>query len=118
MKLDLVGARDRRVRRGCAMTSLLLAIGLALVWIFLCGLVAEFADRRGHSAGLWYLFSLVFTPLLGFFIVGTLPSAADLVPAGHRRCPTCSGIMMAEARLCPYCHADSSGEPKPEKLAA
>ena len=100
------------------MTSLLIAIGLAIVWVFLCGLVAEFADKRGHSAGLWYLFSLVFTPLLGFFIVGTLPSAADLIPAGHRRCPTCAGIVHAQAQLCPYCHADLSGKVRSEKMAA
>ena len=100
------------------MTSLLIAIALASVWIFLGGLVAEFADRRGHSAGLWYLFSLMFTPLLGFFIVGTLPSAADMIPAGRRRCPTWSGMVMADTRLCPYCHADLSGKVRPEKMAA
>lgn len=100
------------------MISLVVAIGLASVWLFLCGLVAEFADKRGHSAGLWYLFSLVFTPLLGFFIVGTLPSAANMIPAGQRRCPTCSGIVMSDAPLCPYCHADLSGKATPEKMAA
>jgi hypothetical protein len=100
------------------MTFLLVALGLAIVWTFLCGLIAEFADKRGHSAALWYLFSLVFTPLLGFFIVGALPSAADLIPAGHRRCPACAGVFHAEAQLCPYCHSDLSGKPEPEKLAA
>jgi hypothetical protein len=100
------------------MASLLVALGLALVWMFLCGLVAEFADQRGHSATLWYLFSLFFTPLLGFFLVGVLPSAADLIPANHRRCPICSGVVMAETQLCPYCHADLSGKVKSEKLAA
>jgi len=100
------------------MTSLLIAIGLAIVWVFLCGLVAEFADERGHSAGLWYLFSLVFTPLLGFFIIATLPSASDLIAAGHRRCPTCAGIVHAQAQLCPYCHTDLSGKVRSEKMAA
>ena len=44
------------------MTSLLIALGLAGVWLLLCGLVAEFAAKRGHSATLWYLFCLFFTP--------------------------------------------------------
>lgn len=100
------------------MTLLLITIGLALVWMFLCALVGEFADKRGHSATLWYLFSLFFTPLLGFFVVGVLPSAADLVPAGHQRCPTCSGIVKREEPLCPYCHADLSGKVRQEKIAA
>jgi len=100
------------------MILLLIAIGLAIVWVSLCGLIAEFADKRGHSAGLWYLFSLVFTPLLGFFLVAMLPSAADLIPAGHRRCPTCSGIVKTEAALCPCCHADLSVKLRTEKLAA
>lgn len=100
------------------MTSLLIAIGLAIVWIFLCGLVSELADKKGHSATLWYLFSLFFTPLLGFFVVGTLPSASDLIPAGQRRCPTCSGLAKAEATLCPYCHSALEGSAQKEKLAA
>jgi hypothetical protein len=100
------------------MTSFLVAIGLAIVWTFLCGLIAEFADKRGHSAALWYLFSLVFTPLLAFFIVGALPSAADLIPAGHRRCPACAGVVHAGAQLCPYCHTHLSGKPELEKIAA
>lgn len=100
------------------MSSLLIAIGLTIVWMFLCSLVAEFADKRGHSAGLWYLFSLVFTPLLGLFIVAMLPAAADLIPAGRRRCALCSGVFRAEEPLCPYCHADLSRKKKPEKLAA
>ncbi|MGE5207075.1 MAG: hypothetical protein ACM3PW_15795 [Chlamydiota bacterium] len=100
------------------MASLLIAIGLTIVWMFLCSLVAEFADKRGHSAALWYLFSLVFTPLLGFFIVAMLPAAEDLIPAGHRRCPLCAGVVKAETALCPYCHADLSRKEVPEKLAA
>jgi hypothetical protein len=107
-----------RPAQECAMTSLLIALGLAGVWLLLCGLVAEFAAKRGHSATLWYLFCLVFTPLLGFFAAGMLPSAADLVPAGHLRCPTCDGVVRTEAQRCPYCHAQLSGMAKREKLAA
>lgn len=100
------------------MASLIIAVALALMWLLLCGLVAEFAAKRGHSATLWYLFSLFFTPLLGFFVAGVLPSAADLIPAGHLRCAICEGISPAEADRCPYCHAQLSGKPKKEKLAA
>ena len=109
---------DKPPAQGCAMTLLLVAIGLALVWLFLCGLVAEFAEDKGHSALLWYLFALLFTPLLAYFVVGILPSAADLIARGQRRCPTCSGIVSAESPLCPYCHSDISARPKTEKLAA
>jgi hypothetical protein len=100
------------------MTSLLIAMGLAIVWMFLCGLVSELADNKGHSATLWYLFSLFFTPLLGFFVVGMLPSASDLIPAGQRRCPICSGLVKTDVTLCPYCHSDPSGRTRKEKLAA
>lgn len=100
------------------MTSLLIAMGLAIVWMFLCGLVSELAEKKGHSAALWYLFSLFFTPLLGFFVVAMLPSASELIPAGQRRCSTCSGLVNTETTLCPYCHSDLSGRAKKEKLAA
>ena len=100
------------------MTSLIIALGLAIVWLMLCGLVAEFADHRGHSAILWYVVALLFTPLLAYFIVGMLPSAADLMPAGYSRCATCGGAVPAEAQRCPHCHADVSAQRKREKLAA
>ncbi len=100
------------------MTSLIIALGLAIVWLMLCGLVAEFADHRGHSAILWYLVALLFTPLLAYFIVGMLPSAADLMPAGCSRCAICGGTVPAEAQRCPYCHADAAGQPRKQKLAA
>jgi hypothetical protein len=100
------------------MTSLLVAVALALVWLLLCGMAAEYAARRGHSPLLWYLFALFCTPLLAFFIVGMLPAAADLVAAGYRRCPACGGVVGAEASLCTYCHSDLSGKPKAKKMAA
>ena len=99
------------------MSSLLVALGLAVIWMFLCALAAEFAARRGHSPTLWYLFSLFFTPLLGFFIVGVLPSSADLVPAGYRRCLTCGALVPLPASTCPCCHAHLSTSEK-QKLAA
>ena len=100
------------------MSSLVIAVAVALAWIFLCGVVEDLAETRGHDGTLWFLFSLFCSPLLGFLVVRLLPSAADLTPMGYHRCPDCSGVVKIERDTCPYCHGDVTRKAKAEKRAA
>jgi hypothetical protein len=100
------------------MTLLLIAVGVAIIWMFLSSVVSELASDKGHSGTLWYLFSLVFTPLLGFLIVASLPSADELLPAEFRRCARCGGVSRVEESRCPFCHAMSPGRGPRERAAA
>ncbi len=93
-----------KARSGCAMTWLLINIGILIVWMFLCGSVGTLADRKGHSGLLWFFVSFFCSPLIGFLVVELLPSAADLTPVGYRPCP--------------YCNADLTRKPAAEKKAA
>jgi hypothetical protein len=100
------------------MGLLVFALAFVLIWVLLAGLVGEFAEKRGHSSALWYVFSLVCSPLIGFAVVAGLPSAADLAPVGYKPCPYCMKTVMIERKICPYCSADLSGQSKVEKRAA
>lgn len=109
---------DKARPRGYAMTAFVIAIASAFVWIFLSGVVGDLADRRGHDGILWFFLSLFCSPVIGFFVVELLPSAADLSPVGYRPCPGCSRTVKIGKEICPYCGADLPGKCKPDKLAA
>jgi hypothetical protein len=100
------------------MTWLLINIGIVILWMFLCGSVGTLADRKGHSGLLWFFFSLFCSPVLGFLVVGLLPSAADLMPVGYAPCPYCSRTVKVGREICPYCHADLIRKKMAEKKAA
>ncbi len=100
------------------MTSFAIAIAASFAWIFLCGLVGDLADKRGHNGVLWFLFSLFCSPVLGFLVVGLLPSASYLTPVGYTPCPYCSRTVKVGREICPYCNADLTGKGKAEKKVA
>jgi hypothetical protein len=110
--------RPRLQGRRCAMGLLVFALAFVLIWVLLAALVGEFAEKRGHSSALWYVFSLICSPLIGFFVVGLLPSATDLTPVGYRPCPHCSRTVKVGREICPYCHADLTGKGNIERKAA
>jgi hypothetical protein len=100
------------------MALFVFALALSLIWVLLAGLVAEFAEKKGHSSALWYVFSLVCSPLVGFLIVALLPSASDLAPAEYTWCRYCLRTVKAGTDACPYCHADLAEKAAAQKKAA
>ncbi len=100
------------------MVSFWLAIVVGVLWLFCSSAVANLAERKGHSAILWYLFALFFSPLLAFVIVASLPSEANLEAVAHPKCHHCSRVVPAESEVCPHCGADLAAEGKARKIAA
>jgi MFS family permease len=100
------------------MNFLLIAVGIAFVWILLAALVGNFADRKGHSGALWFGLSLICSPLIGFLVMALLPSADDLMPVGYRPCPQCGLAARVGKDICLYCNADLTGKGAAEKRAA
>ena len=100
------------------MGLLVLLVSLVFIWALLSVLVGEFADTKGHNGGLWFLFSLICSPLVGFILVAELPSVADLNPAAYKRCARCSNMLHSETDVCPYCDAELSEKCNTEKIAA
>ena len=97
---------------------LVFALAFVLIWVLLAGLVGEFAEKKGHSSALWYVFSLVCSPLVGFIVVALLPSGADLAPVWYQPCPNCLKTVRTGTDVCPYCHADLYTKSEAEKKAA
>ena len=104
--------------RGCAMALIILSAAIALMWVLLAGFVGQVAERKGHNNLHWYLFSLFCSPLIGFIVVGLLPSIGYLTPDAYRRCPHCSNMVKVEDTICPYCNADLVRKERAEKKAA
>ncbi len=100
------------------MTAFVIAIAAFFAWIFLCGVVGDLADKRGHDGILWFFFSLFCSPVLGFLVVWLLPSARDLTPVGYMPCHFCSRTVRVGRKICPYCNADLTGKGKAEKKVA
>ncbi len=103
---------------GCAMTSLLIAIVGVMVWTFLCGMVGDIAEKRGHSGLLWFFVSFFCSPLIGYFVVELLPSAADHAAVEYTWCRYCLRTVRVGTDICPYCHADLARKPAAQKKAA
>jgi hypothetical protein len=100
------------------MAVLIFALAFALIWVLFAGLVGEFAAKRGHSSALWYVLSLLCSPLVGFLIVALLPSASEMAPAGYTWCRYCLRTVKSGTDTCPYCNADLTGKGEIEKKAA
>ncbi len=98
------------------MVSLVVGLIAAAVWLILSGVVGKFAENRGHSGTLWYVFSLLCSPIVGFAVVALLPSAA-VVSRGVEQCPSCRAMIKIEGDTCPVCHRELVRKVK-EKLAA
>ena len=100
------------------MNILVVLVPITIVWVILAGVVADLADRKGHSGTLWYVFSLAFSPLLGYMIVALLPSASELKPVLLQRCPECGNMMEAAAEVCSRCHRKVAPVEKSHKAVA
>ncbi len=100
------------------MASLVIAIAGACLWVILSAATGNFADKRGHSGTLWFLFSLLCSPIIGFALVAAMPSADELsLPILLRRCPHCSATVPREAEICPACDRELPRKPR-DKIAA
>lgn len=71
------------------MALLIFSAAFVLIWLLLAGLVGQMAERKGHSNLHWYVFSLFCSPLIGFIVVASLPSVADVNPADYKQGAHC-----------------------------
>jgi hypothetical protein len=100
------------------MGSLLLIASITFIWTLAAALVGQLAAKKGHGENLWFMFSLICSPVIGYLFVALLPSASELVPRAFRHCPRCSRNVLNGIETCPYCHGEMSEKANVEKVAA
>lgn len=81
---------------------------------FLAAFVGFLAWKRGRSALLFFVVSLIFSPLIGLLIVLLLGKSQEgliiqkLASGKYKKCPHCAELMKVDAQICPYCGEKSS----------
>jgi hypothetical protein len=82
---------------------------LFVLWVLFSALVAAYASGKGRSGGLYFLISLLLSPVIGFVIAAVAseergkPAPQVLVAADSKKCPDCAELVRAEARKCRFC---------------
>ncbi len=71
---------------------------LVLIWFVLSILVGVFANNRGKSGILYFLLSIILSPLLSFLIVLV---AGD---NSKKKCSNCGQKIDINAKVCPFCN--------------
>ncbi len=70
---------------------------LLLFWVLLSFIPAAMASRKGRSVAIWFVVSLLVSPLLAF---ASIASARDLT---RLPCPYCAEAIKIQATVCPHC---------------
>lgn len=80
---------------------------IAIVWFILSAAVGTYADRLGRLGVVYFLMSLIFSPLL-MFIVALANGPKLVYPTfkTHKHCPNCAEWVLHEAIVCKHCGRD------------
>jgi hypothetical protein len=68
-----------------------------ILWAVLSALVGAVAHSRGRVYHMWFLLSLLVSPLVGYIVLMAVSS-------DKQRCKNCGKFVWSEANECPYCH--------------
>lgn len=82
-------------------------IGIFVTWLIFAILVAVYANGKGKSGFLYFILSVILSPLIGFLIAVISGDNEDgLVEQGiKRKCPNCGELIRTEAKICKFCNS-------------
>lgn len=79
-------------------------LGLLLFWVILALAIGVGAQGRGRWGFGWFMFALLFSPLVAFIALILIPLAERRSQRDHqKKCPDCAGLALADARVCTHC---------------
>jgi len=81
-------------------------IALIIVWAAGIFGTAFVAKARGRDPGLWFLISLLCSPLLAMLFLLGLPMRYDPETDDRVRCVRCAERIHRKARICPFCRSE------------
>jgi hypothetical protein len=90
---------------------------LAIAYIFFAVLVGAFATLIKRSGLIWFLISLLISPLLAFIalVVFGRPALPGIIAGfGEKTCPKCAEKIKKKATICRYC-GHKFAEPESQK---
>jgi hypothetical protein len=83
---------------------------LFILWLALAIIVAILASKRGRSGILWFLISVVISPLIAGLLVLVLSNQSlgnkQITVKTHKKCPDCAEFVMRDAKVCKHCGAN------------
>jgi len=81
--------------------------GILVTWLVLAILVGVYANGKGKSGFLYFILSVILSPLIGFVIaVVSGDNENELIKQGKKRkCPNCGELIRTEAKICKFCNS-------------
>lgn len=83
----------------------------AVFYFVMCVGVGIGARSRGRSGILWFVLSLLISPLISLIVLALLPNLSTTAQAAtdapspdtHVKCPDCRELVLKDARVCKHC---------------
>ncbi|TKB50026.1 zinc ribbon domain-containing protein [Ferrimonas aestuarii] len=84
---------------------------MIVIWLALAGFVGWYASGKGRPGFLFFIISLILSPLIGLIIAIVIgPNTAvvekEALSSGSViKCPSCAELVKSEAKICKHCQS-------------
>ncbi len=93
-----------------------------VIWVGFAIFVGGVASEKGRSNFVFFLLSIIFSPLISLIIVHVISPVTANVEAvaiksgNYKKCPKCAELVKKEALVCKHCQAEFDLEPEKKMI--